>query len=75
MAKIKFESFEHALNYVNSLPIQEIVQDYARLLWEGQSAKVEPIRLTEAQFKAMFRIIGQTQDGDVERRGRKPKQI
>ena len=74
MAKVKFESFEHALNYVNSLPLQELVQDYARLLWEGQNTRVEPIRITEAQLQSMFKIVGLTKDGEIERRGRRKKQ-
>lgn len=71
MAK-RFTTYEEALSYVNSLPIQTIVEDYARLLIESNS-KTEPIKLTESQFRNYFRIVGMTSSGKVERRGRKPK--
>lgn len=73
MAKLKFNSIEDAREYVNSLSIQSIVDGYANLLWETQNLKNEPIRITEAQFMSMFKIVGLTKDGEVERRGRKPK--
>lgn len=73
MAKLKFNTLDDALAYVNSLPIQEIIQDYARILWETQDGRMEPIRITEAQLHEMFKIVGMTRDGEIERRGRKPK--
>lgn len=73
MAKLKFNSIEDAREYVNSLSIQSIVDGYANLLWETQNLKNEPIRITEAQFMSMFKIVGLTKYGEVERRGRKPK--
>lgn len=73
MAKIKFENVEQARNYVGSLPLQEIVDGYARLLFEGQDT--EPVKITEAQLRTFFKIVGLTKDGEIERRGRKPKQI
>lgn len=72
MAKIKFNSYEEALAYVNSLPIQTIIEDFARLLLETKN-RAEPIKITDAQFKNYFRIVGMTSDGEVERRGRKKK--
>lgn len=73
MAKIKFENVEHARQYVSNLPIQTIIDDYAQLLWETQN--FEPIKITEAQLKTVFKIVGFTKEGELERRGRKPKQI
>ena len=73
MAKARFNSLEEAMSYVNSLPISAIIEGYARALYEED--KVEPIRISEAQFKAMFKIIGQTKDGEIERRGRRPKEL
>lgn len=75
MAKVRFNSFEEALQYVNSLPIQAIVQGYANLLWENQGSKFEPIRISQHQFESLFKIVGYTKDGEVERRGRKPKSL
>lgn len=74
MAKVRFNSIEEAISYVNTLPIQEIIHNYARLLFESQDSRYEPIRITEAQFREMFRIIGTTRTGEVERRGRRPKE-
>ena len=74
MAKQKFENFEQTLAYVNTLPIREVIEDYARILWESQSEKTEPIKITEAQLKSFFKVVGYTKDGGVEKRGRKPKQ-
>ena len=68
MAK-KFSTYDEARAYVNTLPIQEIVDGYAKALYETE--KVEQIRISEAQFQAFFRIIGKTSDGTVENRGRK----
>ena len=74
MAKLRFNSYEDALIYVNALPIQAVIQEYAKSLFENQDSKYEPIRITEAQFREMFRIIGTTRTGEVERRGRRPKE-
>lgn len=73
MARIRFNSLEEARVYVNSLPISEIIEGYASALYDAGS--IDPIRISEAQFKAMFRIIGQTQAGEIERRGRRPKEL
>lgn len=73
MAKTKFSSYQQALDFVNTLPIQSIVEGYARLLYDTQVDKPDAIKITEQQFRTMFRIVGKTQDGEVERRGRKPK--
>ena len=72
MAKVKFNDYEEALKYVNSLPINTIVQDYAKLLMETQT-KNEPIKITEAQLKYYFKIVGVTATGEAERRGRPKK--
>lgn len=71
MAKLKFNTLDDALAYVNSLPIQEIIQDYARILWETQDGRMEPIKITKRQFENYFKIIGFTSDGGIESRGRK----
>lgn len=73
MPKIKFNTYEQALNYVNSLSIQQMVEGYARLLCETEVSKVEPVRLTQEQFNAYFKIVGLNKNGEVERRGRKKK--
>lgn len=73
MPKIKFTSYEQAFNYVNTLPIQQIVEGYARLLCETEISKVEPVRLTQEQFNAYFKIVGLNKNGEIERRGRKKK--
>lgn len=73
MAKGKFNSYEDALAYVNSLPIQSIIDGYAKLLLESQNNRTEPIKITEAQFKNLFKIVGVTSTGETERRGRPRK--
>ena len=71
MAKARFNSYEEVVNYVKSLSIQELIEGYANLLWEAENSKFEPIKVTEIQFREMFRIIGTTRTGEIEHRGRK----
>ena len=73
MAKVKINNYEEALAYVNSLPIQTIIEDYARLLVDTKN-RTEPIKITDVQFKKYFKIVGITADGEPERRGRKRKE-
>lgn len=72
MAK-RFNSYDEALAYVNTRPIADLICEYAVLLWETQG-KNEKIRITQEQFESMFKIVGRTSDGEVERRGRKRKE-
>lgn len=71
--KRKFSSREQVEVYVNSLPIQMLIDGMVDLLWEAQGERQEKIAITEAQFKQFFKIKGFTDEGKVETRGRKPK--
>lgn len=73
--KNKFASLEQARAYVEMLSVTQLIEGYSQLLWETQADKSEPIKITEKQFRTMFKIVGQTADGSVERRGRKRKEI
>lgn len=73
MAKVKFSSIEEVREYVKMLSIQDVIDGYVNLLWEAEYSKFEPIKITETQFRQMFKIVGLRSDGETERRGRKPK--
>lgn len=69
----KFASIEQARAYVELLPLNQIIEGYSTLLYESQNTKFEPIKITEAQLKTYFKIIGINSLGEVETRGRKRK--
>ena len=73
MAKQKFLSLEQATAYVNSLPIAAIIDGYAKLLFE--SDQVEPVKITREQLEKLFKIVGETRTGELERRGRPRKEF
>ena len=72
--KNKFASLDQARAYVEMLPINQIIEGYAMLLWESQNDKPELIKITEQQLRTMFKIVGITSDGREETRGRKRKE-
>ena len=67
-----FKSKEEAVQYLNTLPISQMIDLAAELLMERQPA-VKKILITEEQFKTLFRIVGQKDDGTTETRGRRKK--
>ena len=69
MAK-RFKNIEEARNYVNSLPIGNVLELCASLLVEDMD-KAERITITQEQFNAFFKIRGVAADGSKETRGRK----
>ena len=76
MAKYpKIYSLEQARAYVETLPIQALIEGFSELLWESQNSKVEPIKVTREQLEAHFKIIGLNASGEVETRGRKRKEV
>ena len=70
----RFSSVEQARAYVELLPLNQLIEGYATLLYESQFSKIEPIKISEAQLKSLFKIVGYTSNGEVETRGRKRKQ-
>ena len=64
-----FKTREEALAFLNTLPINSLIALAADLLVERSVPK--KISITEEQFRTMFKITGQKEDGSVETRGRK----
>lgn len=62
---------------MNEMPIRELADmlyDYMKLNVQRNGEivqKTPPIRISQEQFKAFFKIIGYTADGKEEMRGRK----
>lgn len=70
MAK-KFNNREDVLEYLNSLPLQQLINVAADAIMQNQSSPIQKIILTQEQFNSFFRIRGYNDNGEVETRGRK----
>ena len=64
-----FKNKEEALAFLHTLPISSLIDLAADLLVERSIPK--RISITEEQFRTMFKITGQREDGTAETRGRK----
>lgn len=78
----KFNTKEEVLSYVQSLPLQEIVSQLVTAIWEKQEEKIckniAKISVSEEQLNqivSLFKVRGLTEDGQIEKRGRKKRQI
>ena len=70
MAK-KFSNREEVLEYLNSLPMQQVINVAADAIMQNQNNSFQKIVLTQDQFQQFFRIRGINENGEVETRGRK----
>lgn len=70
----KFKTQEQAAEYVDSLPLSALRGMLIELLTEPEDAP-RRINVTEAQLRAFFKIVGVTDEGKIERRGRPRKEI
>lgn len=69
MAK-KFNNTLEAVEYLRTLPMDSVIKIAADALVND----IQKIPITEELFKTHFRIIGTTETGEKETRGRKPKE-
>ena len=72
---MKFRDKEQIREWINTQSFNTIIEGYVDLLWERQEKGCDKIVLTEEQFRQFFKIRGITEDGERERRGRKPKSL
>ena len=70
MAK-RFSNKEEVLEYLNTLPMQQVINVAADAIMQNQTATTQKIILTQEQFNQFFRIRGFNENGEVETRGRK----
>lgn len=72
MAK-KFSNKEDAINYLNTLPLNVLIDVAAEAIMSQQNSVVDKIVVTPEQLSAFFRVRGFKDNGEVETRGRKGK--
>ena len=75
MAK-KIETFEDAVQEVQTYPANVLINIAAKVLWESQQRKKEEtpkIVITYEQFNRFFKIRGINSEGEKENRGRPSK--
>lgn len=70
MAK-RFSNREEVLEYLNSLPLQQLINVAADALLELNNRSFQKIVVSQEQFNTFFRIVGVRENGAVETRGRK----
>lgn len=73
MAIKRFKSAYEAAEYVDKLPLSELRSILIELLTESEDMP-KRINITNEQFKAFFKVIGITDTGTTERRGRPRKE-
>lgn len=69
----RFRTPEQAAEYVDSLPLSALRGMLIELLTESEDMP-KRINITNEQFKAFFKVIGITDTGTAERRGRPRKE-
>ena len=74
MALKKFNTIEDAVEYLQTLPFNVLINTAAEALLAAQNYQ-QPLKITitEEQFKEHFRIRGVNELGEKETRGRKRK--
>ena len=70
MAK-RFSNREEVLEYLNTLPLNALINVAADAIMQNQNNSFQKIILTQEQFNQYFRIRGINENGEVETRGRK----
>lgn len=69
MPKIKITNYEDAMKYIQTLPLQSIMDIAANALVKEGTATPK-ITITMEEFNAHFKIRGMREDGREETRGR-----
>lgn len=74
MAQKKFNTIQDAIEYLQTLPFNVLINTAAEAIMAAQNAQAtRKITVTEEQFREHFRIAGITESGERETRGRKRK--
>lgn len=73
MAQKKFNSVEEAVEYLQTLPFNVLINTAAEALIAAQQSQPKKITITEEQLREHFKIAGITETGEKETRGRKRK--
>ena len=74
MAQKKFNTVQDAIEYLQTLPFNALINIAAEALFAVQQAQApRKITITEEQFREHFKIAGITETGEKETRGRKRK--